>query len=544
MGRLTLAVCGVLAVTVGALADGLKAPDLARLIDRLGDRDYHVREAASKKLEQAGEAALPALADATHSPIPEVAERAIGIVARIHRRLANEKALAGTMVHLDGGKQTLGELFAAIEKQSRYKLQLNGDQAGLTTPVTTKAGTVPFWEAVQRACDAAELTVERASTIGGPTIQLRAGVQNERAAGGEQLAMFGKARDQRREQVKQIQARMEKAEGDEKKKQLAAQIEGEKQQISSLDQAIAVLEKQYGLEWQSATPIGTVVLQTRASKGRIPACVTGAVRLVAEPVTEIVSQQYPKSHLPLAVKVYPEPRMAFQGITETVILEATDPACRDLSPTYFNPRTTSVLANDELQFRRAQLGLREGQALPTAMSTTGTASVFAPTDGPPVTTLKSVRGFLRAKVWTVPGEVAVVRKLNADGSGTADGPNGVRLSVMILNPAATGFDATIRYSVADLRMESAELSEAGNSYGVFAHDAAGKLVRTAVVSMTGFQEAAGGRVRTVNQIRFRVVPPKDGETPNVAAVSFRASRLADVTIPFKFTDVPVSAGTR
>lgn len=91
-------------VSVESMAKELKpaaAADVSKLIDDLNSPDAPVREAASGKLVAAGAAALPALREAAHSPSPQIAASAKGLIARIDtanrpasvRRLMAIKAL-------------------------------------------------------------------------------------------------------------------------------------------------------------------------------------------------------------------------------------------------------------------------------------------------------------------------------------------------------------------------------------------------------------------------------------------------------------------
>src|SRR5207249_1159197 len=69
---------------------GPSSTEVARLIGRLGDDDFAVREAATKRLMRAGEPALPALLEALASDDTEVRHRARRIVAAIEARLYPE----------------------------------------------------------------------------------------------------------------------------------------------------------------------------------------------------------------------------------------------------------------------------------------------------------------------------------------------------------------------------------------------------------------------------------------------------------------------
>jgi hypothetical protein len=74
-------------VLAASVQDGSGAPALDRLIHQLGSDEFTQREAASRALDRAGEAALPALRKALASPDPDVRRRAGELVKRIEARL-------------------------------------------------------------------------------------------------------------------------------------------------------------------------------------------------------------------------------------------------------------------------------------------------------------------------------------------------------------------------------------------------------------------------------------------------------------------------
>src|SRR5262245_27532348 len=77
------------------------AGEVRALAGKLGSSEYAEREAATKRLEELGVAALDELRAACRSENPEVVRRAQDISRKIERRLANEKTLAPTLVELD-----------------------------------------------------------------------------------------------------------------------------------------------------------------------------------------------------------------------------------------------------------------------------------------------------------------------------------------------------------------------------------------------------------------------------------------------------------
>ena len=117
------------------------------LADRLGDRDFHVREAAGKQLDAFGETALPALKQIAATGSPEAVRRAQSLAQRIAARIENEKALAPKLVTLDLRDADFRTVADAIQKQTGYKLAID-DEVAPAKKVTIRLTKRPFWEAV------------------------------------------------------------------------------------------------------------------------------------------------------------------------------------------------------------------------------------------------------------------------------------------------------------------------------------------------------------------------------------------------------------
>ncbi len=73
--------------TTPSVAIAPAAPDIAALIDNLGDSDFATRDQATKKLREIGKPALPQIKAALKSEDPETRMRAEELVKRIERRL-------------------------------------------------------------------------------------------------------------------------------------------------------------------------------------------------------------------------------------------------------------------------------------------------------------------------------------------------------------------------------------------------------------------------------------------------------------------------
>ena len=182
MRRFVAAAVSALALARAGYSQELKAKvptvdsaELTRLADQLGDRDYRVREQAGKRLGELGADALPTLRKVVESGNLEATDRAVDLVAKIERHIANAKSTAGTLVELPADEQTLGAAFDALRKQTGYTIQLNGDQSPRSKKVTPKAGKVIFWEVLQSLAGQADLEVESAvSTAGNGPVNIPA----------------------------------------------------------------------------------------------------------------------------------------------------------------------------------------------------------------------------------------------------------------------------------------------------------------------------------------------------------------------------------
>lgn len=138
------------------------ADDIRALVANLGSAEFTEREAAMKRLEELGAAALEELRVACRSENPEIARRAQELVRKIERKLTNEKLLAPTLVELDAKNTPLDSVLADLSKQSGYEVVLGGSglRALAERPVTlSTGGKVPFWTAVLKVCEATDLSI-------------------------------------------------------------------------------------------------------------------------------------------------------------------------------------------------------------------------------------------------------------------------------------------------------------------------------------------------------------------------------------------------
>jgi hypothetical protein len=154
-----------LVILVSSLVSGdesLQTDSIQELIEQLGSVEFAEREIAMKRLEELGPVALDALRLACQSENPEIARRSQELVRKVERKLANEKALAPTLVELDVREQPLDRVLADLSRQAGYEVVLGGSglQALASHKVTFSTdGKKPFWTAVLSICEVEGLQI-------------------------------------------------------------------------------------------------------------------------------------------------------------------------------------------------------------------------------------------------------------------------------------------------------------------------------------------------------------------------------------------------
>lgn len=144
---------------------------VAALIELLGDRDFRAREVAERRLRAEGAAALPLLRKALRHEDLEVRRRALRLVPSIE----TEVTFAPKLVTMRVVDQPLKAVLSALGKASGYSLTdaevMRFNPRGIPNP-NAKAPdpakdktfsydfvSVPFWDAVDRVCRDAGLSV-------------------------------------------------------------------------------------------------------------------------------------------------------------------------------------------------------------------------------------------------------------------------------------------------------------------------------------------------------------------------------------------------
>ena len=137
-----------------------KPAEFAPLSGQLGDRDYRIREEAAKHFLAFGAEGLPMLRKVAESGNREAAERALELIAKIEKRIDNDRETAGTIVESIAKEQTLAAALDSLRKQTGYELMLVGDQKPITKKLTPKGGKADFWDVIEAIAAAADLVVE------------------------------------------------------------------------------------------------------------------------------------------------------------------------------------------------------------------------------------------------------------------------------------------------------------------------------------------------------------------------------------------------
>jgi hypothetical protein len=131
--------------------------DPAALVEKLGSASYAEREAA-KSLESLGAKALPPLRASLKSSDLEVRTRARALINKIEGNLL----LQATTVRLDFKDATVEDIVKSLSKQAGFDVGVA--QRGFN-PVSGRItlqdpAPIPFWTAIDRICEAGQLTCE------------------------------------------------------------------------------------------------------------------------------------------------------------------------------------------------------------------------------------------------------------------------------------------------------------------------------------------------------------------------------------------------
>jgi hypothetical protein len=133
------------------------AERLQHLVTRLGSNVFREREAATRELDDLGEAALESLRLAARAGDPETRRRAAELVERISTRLTTARILAPTVIELNYKDTPLADAVADLAKRTGAPIVLHDPARLRGRTVTVATGPVPLWQAVEQLCRKADL---------------------------------------------------------------------------------------------------------------------------------------------------------------------------------------------------------------------------------------------------------------------------------------------------------------------------------------------------------------------------------------------------
>jgi hypothetical protein len=145
----------------GSLDQAKPAPTIEQLIERLGSKDFRLRDAANKALGDRGMEVLPALRKARTHKDPEVRRRVEALLAPLEAAaLVLPKRVT---LHLK--QRPIREAVTELAKQTGYKIELwpeaqfNGDRE--KQPYSFDLDKVVFWEALDRIAISGGLVLQQ-----------------------------------------------------------------------------------------------------------------------------------------------------------------------------------------------------------------------------------------------------------------------------------------------------------------------------------------------------------------------------------------------
>jgi hypothetical protein len=141
------------AVLTGPSVPPADAAAATALVGQLSSPDYRAREKAGRALVELGDRGLPALRAALKTAADPEAQRRLEVLVR---RVNSERLGRPRLVTLRLKDKTAKEAVAELARQAGYTLnfQANPEKARYSFDLVG----VPFWEALDKVCDAAGLT--------------------------------------------------------------------------------------------------------------------------------------------------------------------------------------------------------------------------------------------------------------------------------------------------------------------------------------------------------------------------------------------------
>jgi hypothetical protein len=401
------------------------------------------------------------------------------------------------------------------------------------------------------------------------------------------------------EMQKKIEGRLkdlQKAAGDEARQKAVEQL---RQQQAEMQRLLRMLADQQAQQVAAnrANPVsagqpGTVLLRPGVSRA-YPVSISGAVRIESVPTPGWVPAVTPRDTVVAVLNFTAEPRLTWELVESVRVTRAIDPTGRNLTtiPAITN---TANLKWSQVVDGRIVLGFDGGVNLvPGSPPSPGRPGSFAPgqavvrltcdSDSPP-TLLKDLEGVVRARVRTAAEEIVAVDGLDAHATPPAvGGPAGVVLKVNSVSPVEGTtdrfeLDVSVHYNPALVQVADAgtpAVTERVIQQGagrvivrqqmaggviVFGANARGFNGLPGTPEVPAGQSAFGLSVLGTNGKPFTLTVSRSVRqydqtgliTDQVqliargsgkpAKVAFTGTRSKTVEVPFRFTDLPVTAG--
>jgi hypothetical protein len=118
-------------------------PSIENLIAQLGDKNFRVRQAAGKALEERGEQALPELRKASDNPDEEVRRRIEVLTLKVERSML----FTPKRVTLQMKNVPVADVIKELTRQTGYKLQFQGNRQ---RRLTIEMVNVTYWQAMEK----------------------------------------------------------------------------------------------------------------------------------------------------------------------------------------------------------------------------------------------------------------------------------------------------------------------------------------------------------------------------------------------------------
>jgi WD40 repeat protein len=156
-GNTQEAVAPVVAWTPAVKRRAATPQEIARWVRQLGSEEGRARQEAEEALLAVGPPALAALTAAARSGADGACKRA----AEVSDRIAIQDAVAPLRIGLKLKDASMADAIAALSRQAGIPLRFTPPRPALGTPekkVTLELADIPFWEALDRLCQAAGLS--------------------------------------------------------------------------------------------------------------------------------------------------------------------------------------------------------------------------------------------------------------------------------------------------------------------------------------------------------------------------------------------------